>query len=378
MHRFTETSAMRNVLTVVAGAWLGAAALAPAQTPRDKIAAVIAPILAKPSEDGLLVFDVLPMLQAEKAGFKIGDVITHYDGKPVHTTGHLRRFAQEAASENRSNILVVAMRNGQRLESEFQAAPMGVQLVPISKSQPRNLWRTATQNDFDADAVVRMAAKKHRWELVYHGENVVGWAHTYFADVGDRLVMRMQSYSKMNEGADRRDLVVSFKPGKPFPEVRSIRLAMNEKLLLDVSGEGGVLQGERAGVKEKTKLPADVLHQDLAGLFACGMPRKAQACVRCSYLESGSLVPAPFADVYCLGRDSVKGHKETVAATRFDHTVFGQSVANYWVDDSGDLVQIGYPGGFRIVRTTSTQVALSFPSALADFKPIEKLPALAP
>jgi hypothetical protein len=370
--------------------WIGAAlcvalaAAAEAQTPREKIADVIEPILQHPGHDGLLIFDVMPKLQADRAGFRIGDIITHYDGKEVRTASQLQKFAQLASGENRGNIPVAAMRGSERKEAEFDAAPMGVRLVAVHRDDKRILWRPNTPYEPDFSIVKKRLAKAHRWELIEFGDKQVGWAHSYCVEAGDHLVLRVQSQAKAEvKGAterdqlhERRDITLAFAATRPQLELRALRLQVNNKTILDLAVRGDVLVGDRSGIRDSAPLPRDVVVADLAGIVAGTMPKQRGVCMRCSYLESGALVAAPFADLFCLGSEVVNTGKESVSAYRFDQTVFGRSVAHYWIDSSGDVVQTKLGSGFRIFRATSTQVGLQFPGAMNEFSPIEQLPML--
>src|SRR3954449_6206712 len=92
---------------VLCGIALGLAGSASAfDDPREKTAQIIEPLLRDPPKSGLLIFEVLPKLQADRAGFKVGDIITEYDGREVRTTDHLTRIAKAAAKEGRSRLPV--------------------------------------------------------------------------------------------------------------------------------------------------------------------------------------------------------------------------------------------------------------------------------
>src|SRR5215217_5280483 len=111
---------------VLCGALLLTASAGAVEDPREKTARIIESLLRDPPKSGLLIFEVLPKLQADRAGFKVGDIITEYDGREVRTTGQLQRIATAASKEGRGRLAVSAYRDGHTLDAEFDAAPMGV------------------------------------------------------------------------------------------------------------------------------------------------------------------------------------------------------------------------------------------------------------
>jgi hypothetical protein len=106
------------------------------------------------------------------------------------------------------------------------------------------------------------------------------------------------------------------------------------------------------------------------------MPLEAKACLRCSYLEAASLAPAPFADLYCHGKDVIDTGNRQVQAFRFEQTVFGEPVAQYWIDAERNIVQTMYGPTIRGVPVSQNDVLHAFPTASEGFPPIEILPPL--
>jgi len=371
---------MRRQAAIFCGAIFGLCASAAAiDDPREKTARVIEPLLRDPPKSGLLVFEVLPKLQADRAGFKVGDIITEYDGREVRTTAQLQRIATAAAKEGRGRLPVSAYRDGHALDAEFDAAPMGVRLVAVSKGDPRILWRPVSEFKSDTSSVYRTINAKHRWELLQYGGKNMGWAHSYFAALGDRVVMRVQSQMISDQLKEKRDVIVTFAPDSPTLTPKSVRLAVDGKIVLNLHVMAGVLQGTRVGVpagRDSAPIPADTVCAELGGLVCSTMPRQKGACMHCSYLESGAVVAAPFADIYCLGSDEAKLPSGGVHCVRYDQAVFGRSVVHYWIDSKGDVAQTRFGNGFMALRATSTEVGLAFPNAANEFPSIEKLPDL--
>lgn len=345
---------------------------------REQTARIIEPLLRDPPKSGLLIFEVLPKLQADRAGFQVGDIITEFDGKEVRTTSQLQKIAMLASKEGRSGLDVSAFRNGQLLDAKFDAAPMGVRLVAVNKGEHRILWRQASEFKPDMAAVNRAINNQHRWEFLQYGGKNMGWAHTYYAVVNERVVMRVQSQTISDQMKEKRDTIVTFSPNTPTLAPRSIRLTVDGKLVMDLHAMDGVLRGTRGGIRDSAPLPLDTVSADLGGLVCSTMPRQKGACMHCSYLESGSLVAAPFADIFCLGQDEVKTPQGSFNCVRYDQAIFGRSVVHYWLDSKGDLVQTRFGNGFVAVRSTSDQIGIAFPNASTEFAPIDQLPDLAP
>src|SRR6478735_8778251 len=178
--------AMRSLAIVGVSVLCVTSAARAFEDPREQTAKIIEPLLRDPPKSGLLIFQVLPKLQADRAGFQVGDIITEFDGREVRTTSQLQKIAMLASKEGRSGLDVSAYRNGQVLDAKFDAAPMGVRLVAVSKGDHRILWRPESEFKPDMSAVTRAVNSKHRWEFLQYGGKNMGWAHTYYAVVDGR------------------------------------------------------------------------------------------------------------------------------------------------------------------------------------------------
>ena len=346
-----------------------------AQTPREELARTVAPVLREPPATGLLIFEVVPGSQCAKAGLQVGDIITHYDGQPVKTVADLSQLARAAAKEKRAGLLLLARRGDQELDTEVDAAPLGVRLIGVEQGRGRTLWRAQTPYEPDLQAITQLLNQQHRWELLVQEDKPVGWLHYYLTRQGDRLVLRLQSRLQDDRLNEKRDVIVSFVADR-YLSVRSIRLVSQESLVLDLQAHGRKLEGERAGVPVSAVLPADAISSYLAPLAVTMMPMQAEACLHCSYLESGSLWAAPFADLYCHGKVELQLEDKSVPAWRYEQTVFGETVANYWLDAERNLVQVMYGPTICGVSASMQQVLRAFPNATEGFQPIERLPSL--
>lgn len=347
-----------------------------AEPTREEIAAKVAPILHSPTIDGLLVFQVMPKSQAERAGIRIGDVITHYDGQAVMSLAELVQLARSAAREQRNGLLVLMRRGKDELDAELDAAPIGVRLVPIKKGKGRMLWRPGRDYKPDFAGLARALQYRHRWELVYHDDEIIGWAHAYLARRADHFVLRVQSRIVEEHLNAKRDAIVAF-DANPYLSLRALQLVSNDKTIMTVHRSGGRLVGQRAGAAVgDVPIHADTVCAYLSGYVAAAMPAEPGACLRCSFLADSSLTPAPFADLFCHGKENVTIAGEKLPTVRYEQTVFGDTVAEYWIDPSRDIVQVRYGNGIRTVRSTQQELFQRFPKLHEEFGPIDELPPL--
>lgn len=366
---------MRIVLSLALCA--GSAAAAYADQPRSEIEKAIAPVLANPGETGLLIFEVADDSQASRAGFRCGDVLTHYDGQPVASLAELSRIARAAARENRTRLLVLARRGDEELESEVDAAPLGVRLLPIQKGKGRQLWHPATAYEPDFAGLRRRVSDPHEWQFIRHAEETIGWAHGYLTNRNGQLVYRVQSRVKEGELDAKRDVTVSFVADR-FLSIDSMQIREGDKPVVILARQSGALTGERSGIPVNARVYQDTVCSQLAGFVATTLPATKGACLRCAYLGPGSITPAPFADLFCLGNETIAGPGRGSHSTRYELSVFGEPVASYWIDRNRDVVQIEYEGGLRAVRTRRADLLKQFPELDREFSPIEQLPPLQP
>jgi hypothetical protein len=359
--------------------WLIACAgLAQPNDIRDQNAPILEQMLREPPHDGLLVFEVLPGLQASKAGVQVGDILTDYDGKRIRTVSQLQRVATLAAKENRKALPAVFMRGTKEIQADFDAAPMGLRFTAVAKGDRRILWRSSTSYTPDFRPVSNAIQAGHHWQIIQFAGKNIGWSHTYFQHLSDRSVMRVQSQSASEQLKEKRDLVLTFDPTSRNLAIKSYRLLANDKLALDMHVLGGAFSGTRFGIRDSAAMPVDCVCADLAGFVASCMPREKGACLRCSYLEAGSVVAAPYADLYCLGADQTDVGSAKVSAFRYDQTVFGRSVAHYWVNINGEVVKTRFGNGFTAIRSSAQEVRNTFPESTQAFPAIEQLPNLDP
>lgn len=343
---------------------------------RAEVAEILAPVLANPPVSGLLIFEVAPDSQASKAGFRPGDVLYIYDGQPVESLNGLSSIARTAFNEQRK-LLVMVKRGDQDVEAEFDPAPLGVRLIPVKKGESRLLWRPETPVEMTAETLERALPSGDQWELLRHGETVIGWAHTYVTKYENRFVLRTQSNVQSQQVSQRRDVIVTFHAKPHFP-VESIRLESNGKLALDLYRRDNQLVGERAGIPVGGNIPSDAVSTYLTGFLASAMPRAEGACVHCSFLADSSLAAAPYADIFCAGEVELKLGSKTKTTWLYEQTVFGEKLAQYWISNKGTVEQVAYGNGITSRPARLAEVKKHFPDAGEGFLPIDRLPRLSP
>lgn len=356
---------------------VGVIPLADAQTPRDEIAERIGPVLADPPVTGLLVFDVQPGSQSAAAGLVIGDVLTHYDGEALETTFQLTQLARKAAREKHRKIPVLARRGAKEIDGEFDPAPLGVHLVGVKQGDGRTLWRPDTPYQPDLSGLQTQLNGGTAWQILKNGDKTVGWMRSRLVKYNDVLVLRTQSRVLDANLDEKRDVVVSFVPNR-YLSLRTIQLKSRDKTILDLRTNSGKLEGERVGVPVSAPFPQDVISAYLASETASTMPRKAGACTRCSYLDAASLASAPFADICCLGGESVVEKGNEIPTFRYEQTVFGETTAEFWIDDRRQLVKAVYGKGIMALRSSAEEIAAQFPDSAKEFENLEPIPGFPP
>lgn len=342
------------------------------ESPREELAKQLEPVLARPPATGLLVFEVLAESQAAKLGVRVGDILTHYDGQTIASTARLEDLARKAAREGRGRLLVVFRRGETEIDGEFDAAPLGVRLVAVQAGQGRVLWRPATEESPRLEAVRAQLKGVERWELLTYQDKPIGWVRSHVASANGAHRLRVQSMVRSSVLTENTDVTITFLDDN-WLSPTSIRLLRRGKLALALRRENGQWVGERAGVPVTAACPADTVAEALVGMLAMTMPAQPGACRRFALLETSSLSAAPFADLYCVGRDPVQLGRER-DAYRYELAVFGERRATYWVSPDGSLLQAEYPGGIRATLAPPERIREPFPDCFEAFPPITEPP----
>lgn len=349
---------------------------------RDQVATAIAPILAHPPATGLLIHEVAADSQAEKAGLRVGDVLTHYDGQSVETLGDLITLGRSAASIRKNQILAIARRGEEEIVAQFEPAPLGLRLTPIREGKPRALWRTPTAYKPNLDALARQVREGHRWERLTQDGQSIGWAHHYLTREEKTHVLRTQSKIEANGLLEKRDTTVRFLADAYLTPVW-IRVASNDRLLLEITRIGDVFRGERVGIQVENPAMKDAVSSHLSGLVAVMMPARNNECLRCSFMDSTSLTAAPFADLFCAGEETVNVAGQATRAFRYEQAVFGIPVVHFWISQDREILLARYVGegnvgGIDAVVTREQELRADFPDLDSTFDPIERLPTSSP
>jgi serine protease Do len=114
-------------------------------------------------DHGALVGDVEPKGPAEKAGFKSGDVITEFNGKPVADSSHMR--LQVAGTAPGSTVPVKILRDGKQMNLEATVKELpGSELLAKATSKDGNASDSlngVTVEDIDARAKSQLNLPPH-------------------------------------------------------------------------------------------------------------------------------------------------------------------------------------------------------------------------
>ena len=313
----------------------------------ESVQAVIAPVLENVPATGLLVFDILPGSQAAKAGLRLGDIITHYDGQPVSNHQELMNLAKVANNDKRSEILVVARRGHETIELTFSTGPMGIRLEDVVEGEKRTLSQRVGMlgNKPNVEFVRRLIAENvHQWQLVFseaYSEKPSGWTHLYLTQrAGDGPVLRIQQQLAVGERVVRQDIVVAFQLDSLL-SLRSLQLAIDDKPVLDLehNKESGV--GHRLGVPVQVPMARDLISSYLAPYIAAGMKWGGTQRMDVSVLLPASLEGAPLGE---FEQDQKSG--DVVLR------VLGREEMRISFDERGDIGPIKLRGGLRLQPST--------------------------
>jgi hypothetical protein len=344
---------------------------------RIETARVLEPILANPPCSGLLVFEVEPGSQAERAGLKPGDILTTYDGQPVASIGELSELARQVFQGKPTSIVVIVKRGSEEIVSEFEPAPMGLRMTAVQAGRSVKLWRAPTPYQPNSEGLTNALKSPHRWERLTRDNMTVGWAHHYYTRKGPELVQRTQS-RLFGDGFDERaDVSVQFATN-PYLSLRSAQISSNDRSILSVKFNHAMAEGERMGIPVHAPVAKDAVSFHLAGMVASMMPREAGACLRCSYLDAGSLSAAPYADLYCVGPETLKVELDAVETVHYEQTVFGEKVADFWIDGNRSIVKTRFADGLEATRADYAELQKQFPDIDKSFPPIEQIPEVGP
>jgi hypothetical protein len=360
---------------------------------REQIAARIEPVLRQPPVSGLLVYGVDPKSQAHRGQVRVGDILTGYDGQQLTSTRDLAKLVLPVLREKRKTVALFH-REGAEREVDLGPNAIGVRLIPVVEGSPRVLWRPPTDYSPDLAPLEARMEPAVRYAMLSRGDKVVGWSRSFLKRTPEGMVYRVQTriQSELPSAAKdaakvgidtRSDVVISFAADRHLSPT-AMQIRFNDKVILDIHREKSRFVGLRQGVPASDQAPADTVSSHLAPLVALTMPQEAGACLRCSYLDAGSISTAPFADIVCLGKQEFapavdpntgEARGQRMTAWRYEMSVFGEPVADFVVDGERNLRQINESSGLRsMLGVTERQLLKRFPNFKKDFEPIEQLP----
>lgn len=339
--------------------------------------------LERPPATGLFVFEILGGSHAAAAGLRIGDILTHYDGQPVATHADLSRLARIANDDKREAILLIVRRGGREFETTVPRGPMGVRLEDVVAGEERvfpQLDEIPPPPGSDArrealDRVVRSGGV--RWKLVHSDASAgapCGWRREYVAALsGNAYALRIQQFFAQEGAGVRQDVVLGFEPSG-FLTPASLWFTVNDKLILEVRREGEAFVGTRVGVPVRAVCPPDAVSTYLAPYVAAQLWENGRASAACSYLPAGSLEAAPWSEIRIEQRGAPDRSAGARGGAAFVFRKLGRIECSGEILPEGEIGEIRYAGGVRVVPASREEVLARFPDAESLFPSIERLP----
>ena len=359
----------RWMATLCLGGMLASSLSAAEPKSWEAVRAQIAPVLANVPATGLLVFDVKPGSQADKAGLLPGDILTHYDGQPITSHQELMNLAKVANNDKRSDILVVARRGNENVEVTFSGGPMGIRLEDVAEGEKRTLSKRVgvVGNKPNVEVVRRLVAQNaHRWQLVYaetDPEKPMGWTHHYLTErVGDGPILRIQQQLAVGDRVVRQDIVVAFQLDSVLSP-RSLQISIDDKPVLDLERDQELGTGHRVGVPVQVEMGRDLVSSYLAPYIAAGMKVGGTERLDVSVLPPASLEAAPLGEF-------LQDKKTGVVVLR----TLGREEMRVSVDSRGEIGPVQLRGGLRLQPATQAEVSNFFAESEKLFTAIETLP----
>lgn len=320
--------------------------------------------LRRPPVTGLFVFEIVPGSTAEKAGIRIGDILTHYDGQAVATHLDLTRLARIVNEEMRDEVLVILHRQGDEIDLTVPPGPVGVRLEDVVAGEERILPPASSPTPARSDHSWLdrlLASSGERWMLIFaEGQpRPVGWARHTFAKPSEfEGSLRIEQYLAQSQAVVRQDIGIRFSLD-PCLSVRQMRLSANDKLVLDVRAERDKLVGTRAGVPVESPLFPQTVSGYLAPYVAMGRIGSGPPSVNCRYLPPGSLESAPYSEIAVSRAASLSTGIQP--ETAFVVRKLGREEMSGSIDDRGRLLTLHLRGGLRMEPASEEDIRRAFP-----------------
>lgn len=349
---------------------LGITLQSPGKWERERL--VLDPILANVPATGLIIFQVVPDSQAESAGLRVGDIITHYDGQPMASHLDLIQQARIAHNDKRPEILLIVHREGNELEVVVSPGPIGVRIEDVEQGESRSVQKPASPPiEQDLEPLRRsLAAGEERWFLIHRPEESApaGWAHHFLTTDDAGGILRIQQELAMSDSRFLQDVVVHFDLDASLTP-REIRVWTNDQLILGVTREGNEFVGTRVGVPVRASVEPGTVSSYLLPYLAETLRGSQPAAREIAYLKPVSIETAPLSRIDYV---PPAGERTFPAATL---TVFGRRELACRLD-SGAVAAMEARDGMSAVRCTKEELLQAFPNAESAFSPIDKLPKL--
>lgn len=329
----------------------------------ESLAASLDPVPAT----GLLIFGVTADSQASAAGLAVGDIITHYDGQPCPDHQTLSVLARDANNQKRPTILVLARRQGQELEFTLSPGPIGVRLEDVAEGERRPLPDFSAPNRWEPDLKQVgqwIDARRHHWMMVVDSKDSdqpIGFQHRFWStDDAGQPICRLQQTLSIGERTIRQDVLIGFRLD-PVLSMTSLRLSIDERVILDALREGANFVGTRTGVPIRVPATDDAISSYLLPPLLSTLNESKPVQWIGSYLPPASLEASPLAEI-----TAGPGKPITLRS-------FGREEVRVTREDNGSW-RADLRGGITLRETSAEEIAAHFPVPADGFTPIEQLP----
>lgn len=181
---------MPTLLALVAVLSVAVVSHGAATQPAVSPAAAIEALAADPPSDGVMITFVAPGGAAAKAGVKLGDLLTHYDGAAVTSMAALQRATLGGESNEGLSKLTV-IRGGKTLTLETVGGRLGINGKAVRKGESFKLMPAGTEVTFDFFQLPENVPQEEWRKFVIDGKHV-GFEHIVFTRSNAEVTMRAE------------------------------------------------------------------------------------------------------------------------------------------------------------------------------------------
>jgi hypothetical protein len=316
-----------------------------------------------PASSGLLVIQIVPNSTAAKAGLRLGDLVSSYDGMPLKSVDQLQKLIAASSGPDHQ---VVLESQGKQVTKAVAQGRLGIGCLQAEAGKAIDLVPAATPTPLDARVIDGKPAEQ--WYVFSIDGKEVGFDHETVTKGADGIHILSEVAFDMGGkfGLQHSHQEEVFRlEQRPVP-VRSTHRDVRNEILSqgEVTGQPAHLQWSVTvtapdGVThESTDIHPDYLQDGAASVLGLFMPHQLGACI-----QFRSLLPetaAPLGHVSAVaykGDETIQVQGKNVNAARFDGWQLGSVVRSAWVAD-GIIVQQQW-GATSFSRISTKEEALA-------------------